>query len=106
MTNPIVKTIAKTRMYLGRTFTWVGIANQLMVFSIFLATIEMRFNFKFTTTHLLLIYPCIIAIVIIIGWIDIRIGIWKAENEFGINNTPQLKEMYENTKSKSDEVKK
>lgn len=86
--------IAKVKIYIGRAFGYVTILNSVMIFSIFLSTLETRFSFKFAILQYLGAYVALVVVVMLIGYVDAECGIFEAENRIVTDKNPQIMEIY------------
>lgn len=90
----IARIVARSKIYIGRAFGYVGIMNSVLIFSIFLSSLEQKFGWTISGWTYIILYATLIAGVIFVGYIDAEWGIFEAENEIVAGKTKQIRELH------------
>jgi len=101
----MLKTLVRWKVYLQRALSYMAVLNAGMLFFL-TADLLKKYGFQFSILIVTpLLFICSLLFCFLLGWFDLKSGVYEEELRWGSNNNPVLVEILERVK-KIEEFKK
>lgn len=90
--------LVTTKIYLNRALSYWGIVNYCIMMWLLLSSLEAKGWIELTPLTIAIIYPCLIILIYVIGFIDEKLKIMHGELEYTNDRTSQISEIRLQTK--------
>ena len=90
-------TFSEWKVYLNRSLTYLSVANFLIILFLFFIHNSKYLPFAATKTNLIILAVFLMFLAVILGWIDVKLGLYNAEQNKAAQHNPYFTETKTNT---------
>ena len=94
------------KVWMQRTMSWIAVANSGMILFLVLSQLQKQYGFEiYITAWFIPIYIAVILLMILLGYIEDRAGLYREESRAASARNPYFKEILERLNTIEKDVK-